>query len=69
MDTFIQTFFNFDIMAQAFPLLLKGAVMTLKLCAVVIVFGLAGGVLEAEALSRRDTHQPDPATQPDGVYA
>ncbi|MBY6092706.1 amino acid ABC transporter permease [Maritimibacter alkaliphilus] len=49
MDTFIQTFFNFDIMAQAFPLLLKGAVMTLKLCAVVIVFGLAGGLMLALA--------------------
>jgi len=53
MDTFIYTFFNLDIMAQALPLLLKGAVTTLQLCAVVIVAGLAGGLaLALAALSR-----------------
>jgi len=40
-------------MAQALPLLLKGAVTTLQLCAVVIVAGLAGGLaLALAALSR-----------------
>ncbi|MBT9386952.1 amino acid ABC transporter permease [Pseudooceanicola sp. CBS1P-1] len=54
MDTFIQTFFNIDIMMQAFPLLMKGAVMTLKLCAVVILCGLTGGLMLAlAALSPR----------------
>ncbi|MGR3822322.1 MAG: amino acid ABC transporter permease [Salipiger marinus] len=53
MDTFIYTFFNLEIMAQALPLLLKGAVTTLQLCAVVIVAGLAGGLaLALAALSR-----------------
>lgn len=49
MDIFLNTFFNLDIMMQAFPLLMKGAVVTLKLCAVVIVLGLVGGLILALA--------------------
>lgn len=47
MDRIAATFFNLDIMQQALPLLLQGAVMTLKLCAVVIVLGLIGGLCTA----------------------
>ncbi|OCX61598.1 polar amino acid ABC transporter permease [Thioclava sp. SK-1] len=54
MEAFLDTFFNIDIMLQALPLLLKGAVVTLKLCAVVIVLGLCGGLMLAlGALSPR----------------
>ncbi|MFW2589898.1 amino acid ABC transporter permease [Sagittula sp. SSi028] len=54
MSNFIDLFLNLDIMAQAWPLLLKGLVVTLKLCAVVIGLGLAGGlVLALAALSPR----------------
>ncbi|TDE34344.1 amino acid ABC transporter permease [Antarcticimicrobium sediminis] len=54
MSNFIDLFFNLDIMAQAWPLLLKGLIITLKLCAVVILLGLAGGLLLAlGALSPR----------------
>ena len=54
MANFIDLFFNLDIMAQAWPLLLKGLVVTLKLCAVVIGLGLIGGLLLAlAALSPR----------------
>lgn len=49
MENVIDTFFNIDIMRQSFPLLLKGALITLKLCAVVIILGLAGGLAFALA--------------------
>ncbi|MDO6586965.1 amino acid ABC transporter permease [Salipiger sp. 1_MG-2023] len=44
MDTIINAFFNIDIMRQAAPLLLKGASVTLQLCAVVVVLGISGGL-------------------------
>lgn len=44
MDIFLDAFFNIDIMRQATPLLLKGFIVTLQLCAVVIFLGLAGGL-------------------------
>ena len=44
MENFIDAFFNIDIMRQATPLLLKGAWVTLQLCAVVIFLGLFGGL-------------------------
>ncbi|MDX2484111.1 MAG: amino acid ABC transporter permease [Pseudodonghicola sp.] len=54
MNNFIDLFFNLEIMAQAWPLLFKGLIITLKLCAVVILLGLAGGLLLAlGALSPR----------------
>lgn len=47
MSNFIDLFFNVGIMAQAWPLLLKGLIITLELCAVVIGLGLVGGLLLA----------------------
>ena len=44
MENFLDTFFNVAIMREALPLLLRGAAMTVQLCAVVIVLGLAGGL-------------------------
>tara|TARA_R110000737_G_scaffold305372_1_gene312931 strand:+ start:122 stop:793 length:672 start_codon:yes stop_codon:yes gene_type:complete len=44
MENFIDAFFNIDIMRQATPLLMRGAWVTLQLCAVVIVLGLSGGL-------------------------
>ncbi|WP_146586195.1 amino acid ABC transporter permease [Puniceibacterium confluentis] len=54
MSNFIDLFFNLDIMGQAWPLLFKGLIITLKLCAVVIGLGVVGGLLLAlGALSPR----------------
>ena len=47
MQAIIDQFFNFEIMRQALPMLLTGLVMTLKLCVVVVIFGLAGGLAVA----------------------
>ncbi|MDQ2092951.1 amino acid ABC transporter permease [Rhodalgimonas zhirmunskyi] len=47
MDNFIDLFFNLDVMAKAWPLLLKGLIVTLQLCGVVIGLGLGGGLLLA----------------------
>ncbi|MDH2328940.1 amino acid ABC transporter permease [Cereibacter sp. SYSU M97828] len=49
MPGIMEMFFNLDIMAQAWPLLLQGLWMTLRLCAVVIGLGLVGGLLLALA--------------------
>jgi len=54
MNALIDNFLNIHIMAQAFPLLMKGLWMTLKICAVVIGLGLIGGLgLALLALSTR----------------
>jgi polar amino acid transport system permease protein len=47
MDSLLDQFFNIGIMAQAFPLLVKGLWMTLQLCCAVILLGLAGGLFVA----------------------
>jgi len=47
MDAILQQFFNLQIMAQAWPLILKGFGMTLLICAMVIPIGAAGGLLAA----------------------
>jgi polar amino acid transport system permease protein len=47
MQTLLDQFFNISIMIKTMPLMLKGLVMTLKLCAAVILLGLAGGLLVA----------------------
>lgn len=47
MDEIIQQFFNLDIMAQAWPLILKGFGITLLICAMVIPMGVLGGLLAA----------------------
>ena len=61
MQAIVQQFFNFGIMAKAFPLVLTGLWTTLLICLVVIPLGLSGGVLVAaislsrNALLRRAT--------------
>lgn len=53
MDLIVHQFFNLDVMAQAWPIILRGLGMTLVLCAAIIPLGLAGGLLFALAsLSR-----------------
>ena len=47
MELFILSFFNFEIMSDALPLLLRGLKMTALLCLAVIPLGLAGGLLVA----------------------
>ncbi len=49
MDALLQQFFNFDIMMQASPIILRGFGMTLLLCLVVIPMGLLGGLAVALA--------------------
>ncbi|WP_193170944.1 amino acid ABC transporter permease [Nisaea nitritireducens] len=53
MEMLIYNFFNFEIMAEAFPLLLRGAGQTLLLCAAVIPLGLLGGLIVALAARTR----------------
>jgi polar amino acid transport system permease protein len=47
MEALIHNFFNVGILAQAWPYLLAGFWMTVKLCLVVIPIGLAGGLAVA----------------------
>jgi polar amino acid transport system permease protein len=56
MEALIQNFFNAAILAQAWPYLLAGFWMTVKLCLVVIPLGLAGGL--AVALVSRAASRP-----------
>lgn len=49
MEALVNQFFNLGIMAQAWPLMLKGAGLTVLLCLAVIPMGLAGGLLVALA--------------------
>lgn len=53
MEMLIYNFFNFEIMAEALPLLLRGAGQTLLLCAAVIPLGLLGGLIVALAARTR----------------
>ena len=54
MELIAQQFFNLDIIAKVWPLLLKGLATTAYLCALVIPLGLAGGLgVALIALSRR----------------
>lgn len=53
MDMLIYNFFNLEIMAEAYPLLLRGAGQTLLLCLAVIPLGLLGGLLVALAARTR----------------
>ncbi|MEO9899354.1 amino acid ABC transporter permease [Nisaea sp.] len=55
MDLLIYNFFNFEIMAEAYPLLLRGVGQTLLLCAAVIPLGLLGGLIVALAARTRNT--------------
>jgi len=47
MDRLVQSFFNLDILAQAWPFLLAGFWMTVKLTVVVVPLGIAGGLAVA----------------------
>jgi polar amino acid transport system permease protein len=47
MDRLIESFFNFDILRQAWPFLLAGFWMTVKLTVVVVPLGIAGGLAVA----------------------
>lgn len=47
MDLLISSFFNMDILAQSWPLLLAGFWMTIKLTLVVVPIGVAGGLTVA----------------------
>ena len=49
MHDLLLQFFNVDIMAQTWPLMLRGLAMTLLLCACIIPLGLAGGLVIAIA--------------------
>ena len=53
MDRLVHSFFNLDILAQAWPLLLAGFWMTVKLTLVVVPLGLAGGLVVALASTSR----------------
>jgi polar amino acid transport system permease protein len=44
MEQLVRSFFNFGILAQAWPILLSGFCMTLLLTVVVVPLGLAGGL-------------------------
>ena len=53
MNLFLESFFDFQIMSEASPLLIRGLGTTAMLCAVVIPLGLIGGLTVAlMALSR-----------------
>jgi polar amino acid transport system permease protein len=47
MDTFIETFFNWQIVQDAWPILWQGLQATLLLSALVVPLGLAGGIMIA----------------------
>lgn len=47
MEAITEQFFNLGIMAQAWPLVIKGLGMTLLICAMVIPLGVIGGLLAA----------------------
>ncbi|MCP4070499.1 MAG: amino acid ABC transporter permease [Hyphomicrobiales bacterium] len=49
MDQIIDQFFNFKIMLEAWPIMWRGLMMTLLICAAVIPLGLIGGLLVALA--------------------
>lgn len=53
MERLVDSFFNFGILSQAWPLLLAGFWMTVKLTLVVVPLGLAGGLLVALASTSR----------------
>ncbi len=54
MEALIAQFFNIDVMVQAWPIMLRGAGLTILLCLAVIPLGLIGGLLVALAsISKR----------------
>ena len=53
MDALIQQFFNVEIMARVFPLVLNGLGIILLVCAAVVPLGLFGGLLIAFGMQSR----------------
>ena len=53
METLIQSFFNLEILAQAWPILLHGLWMTFLLTLVVVPLGIGGGLVVALASGSR----------------
>jgi len=53
VDRLVQSFFNLDILQQAWPFLLAGFWMTVKLTVVVVPLGIAGGLAVALASTVR----------------
>lgn len=54
MDIFLEQFFNLEIMAEVFPLLMKGLLVTLEICLFTVPIGLCTGMAIAiVATSRR----------------
>ena len=47
MDELVQNFFNWQVLATTYPLLLKGLWMTVRLCVVVIPLGMGAGIFIA----------------------
>src|SRR3989442_10847810 len=54
MEALIRGFFNFDILAQAWPILLAGFWMTLLLTLAVVPLGFAGGLAVALASTTKN---------------
>lgn len=47
MENFVQAFFNFEILAEAWPILLAGLLQTILLSVVVVPLGIVGGLILA----------------------
>lgn len=47
MENFVQAFFNFEILAEAWPILLAGLLQTILLSVVVVPLGILGGLILA----------------------
>ena len=56
MEALVRSFFNLEILAQAWPLLLSGFWMTLLLTVVVVPLGLAGGLVIALASTLKNRY-------------
>lgn len=54
MEAILEQFFNLEIMVLAWPTIWRGLLMTLLLCAIVIVLGLAGGLMAALLCTSRN---------------
>lgn len=61
MEQLAAQFFDLEIMAAAWPLLLRGLGVTLAICAVVVPLGLAGGLAAALACTARSAWLRRPA--------
>ena len=51
VDRIVYDFFNLEILAEVYPLLLEGLWMTVRLCLAVVPLGIAGGLAVAVAYS------------------